>query len=79
VQEIAPYICGTITLKHKAMTEINYTEIKVLDYDYTTKSDTSSYHITEALISGIEATEEQLEIINEDKDLVWDLLYKYWY
>jgi hypothetical protein len=79
VQEIAQYICGTITLKHKAMSEINFKEIKVLQYDYSHKSDTSSYYITEAEISGELATEQQLDIINEDKDLVWDLLYKYWY
>jgi hypothetical protein len=79
VQEIAPYICGTITLKHKAMSEINYREITVLQYGYSHKSDISSYYITEAEISGELATEQQLDIINEDKDLVWDLLYKYWY
>jgi hypothetical protein len=61
------------------MTEINYTEIKVIEYGYSHKSDISSYYITEALISGEVATEQQLDIINNDHDLVWDLLYKYWY
>jgi hypothetical protein len=79
VQIIALYICGTITLKHKAMTEINYREITVLQYGYSHKSDISSYYITEAIISGEVATEQQLDIINNDHDLVWDLLYKYWY
>jgi hypothetical protein len=79
VQEIALYICGTITLKHKAMSEINFKEIKVTQYGYSHKSDISSYYITEALIAGEVATEQQLDIINNDHDLVWDLLYKYWY
>ena len=61
------------------MANINFKDICVIDYDYTFRDDTSSYHIVAAEICGVEATEEQLDEINNDKDLVWSLLYKVWY
>ena len=61
------------------MANINFKDIVVIDFDYTFRNDSSSYHITEAEICGEEATDEQLDEINIDKDLVWSLLYKYWY
>ena len=58
------------------MANINFKDIEVVDYDYSHKNDSSSYYIVEAYIGDELATEEQLDQINNDSQLVWELLYK---
>jgi len=58
------------------MANINFKDIEVVDWDYSHKDDPSSYYIVEAYIGDELATDAQLDEINDDSQLVWELLMK---
>lgn len=58
------------------MANINFNDIEVVDWDYSHKDDPSSYYIVEAYIGDELATDAQLDEINDDSQLVWELLMK---
>ena len=58
------------------MKNINFKDIEVVDWDYSHKDDPSSYYILEAYIGDELATDEQIDQINDDYSLVWELIFK---
>lgn len=66
----------------KNETELDYSKITVLEFDDIDHNDAPDYcdaYILNALYDGREMTPEQLEIINEDSDFVYEALMDYLY
>ena len=63
-----------ITLNYKLITDIEFDGI-----DYNDYPDFCDAYIVRAQYNGKEMTEDQIEVLNEDKDFVYEELMEYLY